>query len=96
MFSLTNIDYTSCPNLTSLFIDCYNCTWIVNNPDFKNNLKKLKKLQGWFKRTLQRKKIKMILKGTIPIYYHPDMKGGYMHKKEMSIFLKDLINDKKL
>lgn len=68
-------------------LDCRGCPWIKQNYYYNNNIKSLKILQRWFKRTLFIKRILLILKETMPIYFHPDMKGGYFHKKDMLEFL---------
>ena len=44
-------------------------------------------LQKWFRNTLMVKKLKQITPDILKIYYHPNMKGGYLHKRKMMSFL---------
>ncbi len=81
---LTNIPFIE--NLQ--MIVCYNCPWLnVKNTDFDNNIVKLVKLQQWIKRILLSKKLKKIIPQLVPLYYHPDAKGGYLDKKYIYEFI---------
>lgn len=55
-----------------------------------SNRKKLITLQRWFKNMLMSRKIIKIIPLLMPLYYHPDSKGGYFHKKEMLTSLMNL------
>lgn len=47
------------------------------------NLTKLIVLQKWFKNVSMSKKLIKLIPLLMPLYYHPEAKGGYFHKKEM-------------
>ena len=70
-------------NLTE--IKCTRCPWLDNplNEDYNSNINKLFLLQRWFRGCLMSKKLKKIYKPILEIYFHPDYKGGYLHKKSM-------------
>src|SRR5205823_4143083 len=68
----------------SKMLKCVGCNWLDNNyynPEFHHNIKKLKRLQVWFKSILLGKRLKKIIFEIIPLYYHPLAKGGYLHKR---------------
>ena len=70
-------------NLTNL--NCSNCPWLKHNTNknYNSNITKLFLLQKWFRGCLMSKKLKNIYKPILEIYFHPDYKGGYLHKKSM-------------
>jgi hypothetical protein len=39
-----------------------------------------------------RKRLSILIPQLIPLYYHPEAKGGYLHKKEMQEFINSLMN----
>ena len=47
-------------------------------------------LQNWIKRMLQRKKLIKLIPQLIPLYYHPDAKGGYFDKKRLFEFIESI------
>ena len=53
------------------------------NKNYNSNINKLFLLQRWFRGCLMSKKLKKIYKPILEIYFHPDYKGGYLHKKSM-------------
>ncbi len=68
--------------------DCSECKWLnIQNKEYQNNIKKLIFLQKWIRRILLSKKIITLIPCIIPLYYHPDAKGGYYHKKKLMQFL---------
>jgi hypothetical protein len=62
------------------------CVWLNNDPGFGESVKKLIKLQLWFKNMYLSKRLKKLIPQLIPLYYHPDAKGGYFEKKAMLEF----------
>ncbi len=67
---------------------CKNCPWInYQNPNYQRNIEKIIVLQKWFQGFVRSKKMKQMIKCIVPIYYHPDNKGGYFHKKKMLEFM---------
>jgi hypothetical protein len=68
--------------------DFSGCIWLdINNPGYSENIRKLKVLQRWFRGIHASRKMLRLIPELIPIYYHPDSKGGYFHKKLMYDFL---------
>jgi hypothetical protein len=77
------------PNLTILY--CSNCPWLKESQSYQEeNITKLIRLQIWFKSYLLSNKLKIMIKEIIPLYYHPDAIGGYLHKMKMLTFLNEL------
>ncbi len=73
-------------------LDYSNCfgKWINNNNNnarYEFNIKKLIIIQKWFKKIILSNNLKKILIQIIPIYYHPECKGVYIHKKQMLVDL---------
>lgn len=62
-----------------------------SNPKYEENIAKLKMLQKWMKRIIMSKKLNRLIPQLMPLYYHPDLKGGYLHKREMQGFVNSLI-----
>src|SRR5205823_28890 len=92
---LKNINCSNCPLITTIpMIDlllCSECKWLnINNPGFDHNIKKLKRLQKWFKDIILAKRLKKITLQLIPLYYHPLAKGGYLHKRNMLYFVESI------
>ena len=80
---------------------CYNCPWLnVRNVKYENNIKNLKILQKYFKKILLSKKLLKLIPRLMPfglllckarpLYYHPESKGGYLHKRDMLKFISDI------
>jgi hypothetical protein len=65
------------------------CVWLSIEPNFKRSLEKLIYLQRWVKKRRLRIKLKNLIPRIIPIYYHPDAKGGYFDKKNMLQFFEE-------
>ena len=90
---ITELDCSNCPLLQSIpkelvkivRLYCSNCPWLEHNmnKDYNSNITKLFLLQKWFRGCLMSKKLKKIYKPILEIYFHPDYKGGYLHKKSM-------------
>jgi hypothetical protein len=88
-----------CESLTSLpqipgsetFIYSVGCKWLnINNPCFEENVKKLIKIQRWARKILLSLRLTNLIPKLMPIYYHPDSKGGYFHKKQMLSFIQGI------
>ena len=60
------------------------------NPKFDDHIKKLIIVQRFFKKILLSKPIRRLLPLLVPLYYHPDAKGGYFHKKCMMKFIENI------
>lgn len=77
---------------TECFIDIVECKWLDTGSDeFGDNLRKLIFLQKWVKKMILRKRLIKLIPKIIPLYYAPEHKGGYFHKKEMHRFIDSLI-----
>ena len=63
------------------------------NKNYISNINKLFLLQKWYRGCLMSKKLKNIYKPILEIYFHPDYKGVYLHKKNMLGFF-ECINKK--
>ena len=91
--NLTILECAYCPLLQSIpkelvnltELECIDCPWLEDNTneDYNSNITKLFLLQKWFRGCLMSKKLKKIYKPILEIYFHPDYKGGYLHKKSM-------------
>ena len=55
----------------------------IYNHNYEKNIIKLLKLQKWFKTYLLSKKISIMSELILPLYFHPEYKGGYFHKKQL-------------
>ncbi len=75
-------------------LDCNKCTWVKcagsewlnnRNIEYDDNIKILIILQKWFKQVLTSKRLIKLIPLLMPLYYHPQAKGGYLHKKNMLI-----------
>ncbi len=70
---------------------CYGCKWLRPiNKYFRNDLKKVKKIQKCVKRTLLSNRLINMIPKIMPLYYHPDAKGGYFDKKELFNFFQNV------
>ena len=58
--------------------------------NFNSNINKLKILQRWIKNILLSKKLKKLIPQLMPLYYHPDAKGGYLDKKHLCEFIEKI------
>lgn len=93
------IDCARCRNLTQLHIPTSarlivdGCVWLNHpvNQHYNKNIKKLIILQKWLKKMLVRKRLIKLIPILIPLYYHPESKGGYFHKKEILEFVESLV-----
>ncbi len=71
------------------------CKWLYNENlgdvlsrcEYKNNVKKVIKIQKWMKKIIISKRLITLIPFLIPLYYDPECKGGYIHKKKMLIDL---------
>jgi Leucine-rich repeat (LRR) protein len=74
--SYTNI--TEIPNIEGCNVQCFICYWLNNR-----NRQLVTKTQKMIRNYFMRKKLVQIRDQLMPIYFHPEMKGGYLHKKSM-------------
>ncbi len=77
------------PNLSLLL--CKGCPWINTKRRiqiYKKNTKQLLKLQNWFKKLLLAKYLLKLIPELMPLYYHPDAKGGFLHKMKLLKWIK--------
>ena len=80
-----------CPLLTAIpriegleKLVCSGCPWLPSqNKDYKDNINLLIKTQRIVKNFITRRRLKHVKDEILKIYFHPEMKGGYLHKKEM-------------
>ena len=95
---LQELNCSNCPSITSVpmidglhALNCSGCKWLhINNFEFDDNIKKLKRLQIWFRGILLGTRLKKIILHIIPLYYHPLAKGGYLHKRNMLYFIESI------
>jgi hypothetical protein len=68
------------------------CKWLksTQNANYHENIQKVIVLQRWFRNVSMSKRLSKIIKMIIPIYYHPDAKGGYFDKKRLTDFFNGL------
>jgi hypothetical protein len=66
------------------------CVWLKNDPDFNKSMIKLIKLQQWFKSMYLSKRLNRLIPQLIPLYYHPDAKGGYFDKLKILNYFQEL------
>jgi len=94
--NITSLWCNDCPLLQSIpkelvnisHLSCINCPWLENdNRDYNNNIYKLLLLQKWFRGCLMSRKLKKLYKPILEIYFHPEYKGGYLHKRNMMSFV---------
>ncbi len=95
---LKKLDCSFCYSLTDIPLnkglkkDCFGCKWInIKNMEYQDNIRKLIKLQNWFKKIIISKRLIRLIPHLIPLYYHPEAKGGYLHKKKILNFIEKLI-----
>ena len=74
------------PNLEGLKkLDCSGCHWLE-----EENRDKVKKAQEIVRNKITSRKLISIRNQLVPIYYHPEMKGGYFAKKDLENFVGDM------
>jgi hypothetical protein len=56
----------------------------------KKNIESLKLLQSWARKCILRYGLKRIATQIAPIYYHPEMKGGWLAKRELNRFVEGI------
>ncbi len=96
---LQTLNCSDCPILTKIpFIqvrsyemyrfNCSNCKWLKeSNQEYENNIKKVKHIQEFMRKIILSRRLIVLIQKIVPIYYHPDCKGGYIHKKQMLVDL---------
>ena len=69
-----------------------NCPWldIKENKDYKQNIDSLVKCQGIFKRQILARRMLKLAPKLVPIWWHPDCKGGFHRKKKLNSFIDNL------
>ena len=101
--SLKNVNCSQCRRLIKipgtlrgsdkrLILRSDGCVWLndKNNKKYDENIVKLKILQRWAKRMLLVKRLIRLIPQLMPLYYDPLAKGGYFHKKNMMMFIKQI------
>ncbi len=99
---LLYFDCHRCPLLISVPIPknkyswevCYSgCKWLnIENREFEEQIILLERIQKWFKRISLRKRLVGMIPQILQLYYHPEAKGGYFHKKNMMTFINNCKN----
>ena len=74
----SNTNITKIPDIEGCYIITNNCYWLD-----KLHIEKVITTQKMIRNYYMRKKLIHIRDQLIPIYFHPEMKGGYLHKKSM-------------
>ena len=97
---LQTLDCINCPLLISIpqqtiegsrTFRRFGCKWLGCND---TSIKNIKILQRWFKKVLLSKRLTKIIPQLMPLYYHPEAKGGYIHKRDMLICIETIRNEK--
>lgn len=79
---------TELPDVCIDHLKIIDCKWIRGDSEYENNINRLIKLQKWFKKCIFIKRFINIIPKLIPLFYHPDAHGGYIHKRDMLHCLK--------
>ena len=96
---LQYLDCSNCPLLINIpqqtieGLHTFNysgCKWLECNDTM---IKKVKMLQRWFKRVLLSKRLTKIIPQLMPLYYNPEAKGGYIHKRDMLLCIENIHNE---
>jgi hypothetical protein len=90
---------TLCCNLLQIpskkyrYLSTTKCTWLSHSSNLKydENIEKLKILQKWCKSLIISNKLKRLIPSLMQLYYAPDSKGGFFHKKEMEKYFENLV-----
>lgn len=88
---LTELPYYYCSEY-GMDVHSDGCVWLNHetNKKYNKNLKKLIFLQRWLRKMMIVKKLHRLIPRLMQIYYHPEAKGGYFHKKEMLGFIESI------
>lgn len=85
----------NCESTALILILKNGCPWLnYKNKKYDENVRKLVILQKWLRRMILRKKLITLIPLLVPLYYHPDSRGGYFHKKNMLEFIETIDNKK--
>jgi len=91
---LQTLSCFKCPTLITIpqfeglrRLSFFGCKWIESNEEYDDAIKKLLILQRWFKNLLQSRRLKKLIQQLVPLYYHPDAKGGYLDKLDIMKFM---------
>jgi hypothetical protein len=78
-------------NITDIkTLDCSGCPWISKGKQgFEERIQKLIVLQRWYRRMMLYRNYLIRIDEIVPIYYHPDCKGGYFAKRRIRDFILD-------
>ena len=74
----SNTNITEIPHIEGCHIIIHYCHWLE-----QENIEKVITSQKMMRNYYMRKKLVHIRDQLMPIYFHPEMKGGYLHKKSM-------------
>ena len=74
----SNTNITEIPHIKGCHIIIHYCHWLE-----QENIEKVITSQKMMRNYYMRKKLVHIRDQLMPIYFHPEMKGGYLHKKSM-------------
>jgi hypothetical protein len=71
---------------------CRRCPWLdhADNLQYPVNVARLGFLQTWFRACLLGRQLERLIPMLMPLYYHPDAHGGYVHKRDMTRMISDL------
>jgi hypothetical protein len=72
------------------WLGAYGCVWLKRDPNFNESIKKLVILQRWFRSMSLSLRLKRLIPQIIPLYYHPDAKGGYFDKLSIMRYFEQL------
>ena len=96
---LQRLDCCNCPLLINIpqqtieGLQTFNhsgCKWLKCNDTI---IKKVKILQRWFKKVILSKRLTKLIPQLMPLYYHPEAKGGYIHKRDMLTYIETIHNE---
>ena len=100
LVNLTTLYCFRCPNLTSIHKElvnlttlvCSNCPWldVKGNKDYKQNIDSLVRCQRIFKHQILSRRILKLAPKLVPIWWDPECKGGFHHKKRLYGFVYSL------
>lgn len=73
--------------------DCHWSELSKEKKEMRDQIEKLVKLQKWYRRMMLSRRLTKLIPCLMPIYYHPQAKGGYFEKKYLLDFVDSLNNN---